>query len=62
MKTTLLQATAAALALSGNVAAKVWYTEKTYDATNFFDEFSFWEVRREWLWMLETWVEGRAND
>lgn len=54
MKTTLLQATAAALALSGNVAAKVWYTEKTYDATNFFDEFSFWEVRPEWLWTLET--------
>uniref|UniRef100_A0A8H7NEI5 GH16 domain-containing protein n=1 Tax=Bionectria ochroleuca TaxID=29856 RepID=A0A8H7NEI5_BIOOC len=45
MKTTLLQATAAALALSGNVAAKVWYTEKTYDATNFFDEFSFWESK-----------------
>jgi hypothetical protein len=34
----------AALMCAGNVVAKQWYLDETYDATNFFDKFNFFEV------------------
>ncbi|KAH7326159.1 hypothetical protein B0I35DRAFT_508421 [Stachybotrys elegans] len=33
----------AVLAYAGNAAAKKWYLEDTYDVTNFFDKFNFFE-------------------
>lgn len=35
---------AAALACVGSVSAKQWYLADTYDATNFFDKFTFFSV------------------
>lgn len=35
-----------ALAYAGNAAAKKWYLADTYDYTNFFDKFDFFEVTK----------------
>ena len=44
MAPSLLSIGAAALACAGSVSAKKWYLDDSYDATNFFDKFNFFEV------------------
>jgi hypothetical protein len=50
MAPTLITVGTALLACAGNVAAKKWYLEDTYDATNFFDKFDFFEVSPSLGW------------